>query len=115
MREHDALLEEVIRAENQVSASNQVPMVNIFTSFRTIGSLNWKTWVEKMSRVHHVLQGDPAKIYQLGDFITRDQYRHRIEIRAQRVPRPETAFAEDSVNTARQGLGQGQAGTPAAP
>lgn len=102
VREHDRAIEEVIRAENHISASNQVSMVNIFTSFRTIGSLDWKKWVEKMSRVHQVLASDPAGVYKKGDFTTRDHYRQVIEIMSQRVRRTETAIAEEVVQIAKE-------------
>ncbi|NDC37741.1 MAG: hypothetical protein EBZ48_06780, partial [Proteobacteria bacterium] len=102
VREHDRAIEEVIRAENHLSAANQVSMVNIFTSFRTIGSLDWKKWVEKMSRVHQVLSADPAGVYSKGDFTTRDHYRQVIEILAQGVRRTETAIAEEVVQLARE-------------
>lgn len=107
VREHDRAIEEVIRAENHISAANQVSMVNIFTSFRTIGSLDWKKWVEKMSRVHHVLQADPLKIYAKGDFTTRDHYRQAVELLAQRVRRTESAIAEEVVQAAREGESSG--------
>jgi len=102
LREASFTLEEVLRRETQESASNQMTMVNLFTSFRLIGSLDWKKWVEKASRVHSLLHRDPAQVYPECDFRTRDYYRHRIEVLAARVHRPETAVAEEVINFAKQ-------------
>jgi cyclic beta-1,2-glucan synthetase len=46
--------------------------------------VNWKKLVEGTSYVEHILRSDPAGIYPLMDFKTRDTYRHAVENLAQR-------------------------------
>jgi cyclic beta-1,2-glucan synthetase len=68
---------ELVQAENQNQAADQLSVSNSINSFRTLGSMDWKSFVEDNSIVEHILRKD--KIYAQLDFSTRDQYRHSIE------------------------------------
>lgn len=67
----------------RVAAANQLSIANSFSSLRFIGIMDWKDYVESLSVVEAVLKDDPAGIYPLQDFATRDRYRHVVEDIAQ--------------------------------
>lgn len=71
--------EELINAEIQKQAADQVSMSNSIESLRLLGSLDWGEFVEEHSVVEQVLREDPTGTYPDMDFFTRDRYRHVIE------------------------------------
>jgi cyclic beta-1,2-glucan synthetase len=54
-------------------------VANIILSLRTISEQNWNDFFEAVSSVEGTLRDDPAGIYPLMDFKTRDMYRKEIE------------------------------------
>jgi len=70
---------ELVRQENQKQAVDQVSVRNSIGTLRFIGATDWRKFVESLSLVEQVLKQDPAGIYPLMDFATRDQYRHVVE------------------------------------
>ncbi len=70
---------ELVRAENQKQAADQVSMSNSIGSLRMLGVMDWKEFVESHSIVEQTLREDPAGIYGKMDFTTRDSYRHIVE------------------------------------
>lgn len=70
---------ELINAENQKQAANQVSMSNSIGSLRLLGSMDWRDFVETHSIVEQTLREDKEGIYGRMDFSTRDQYRHVVE------------------------------------
>jgi cyclic beta-1,2-glucan synthetase len=54
-------------------------VANIILSFRTISEQNWNDFFEAVSSLERTLREDPAGIYPLMDFKTRDLYRKEIE------------------------------------
>ncbi len=91
---------DLARREQQSQAADQISVGNSVTALKQIGSLNWREWFERVSVVDQELLKDPANIYSLSDFITRDLYRHKIEVLARRAKRPEIEIAEEVVATA---------------
>ncbi|HWQ12141.1 MAG TPA: glucoamylase family protein [Roseiflexaceae bacterium] len=77
-------VEELIHAEHQRQAANQVSVGNTVTSMRTLSTLDWADWFERVSLVEQVLRLDPAGIYPRCTFATRDRYRHVVETLARR-------------------------------
>ncbi len=75
---------ELINAENQKQAADQVAMSNSIGSLRLLGSMDWRDFVEIHSIVDHTLRKDNRGVYGLMDFPTRDKYRHVIEHIAQK-------------------------------
>ncbi len=64
-----------VRASQRV-ALTQVMMANSITSLRTLGRVDWNTFVEQQSAMEAVLKGDPSGFYSAMTFRTRDRYRH---------------------------------------
>ncbi len=70
---------EVVDAEIQKQASNQVSMSNSISSLRLLNTTDWRRFVEKHSIVEQILKEDNDAIYGSMDFSTRDIYRHVVE------------------------------------
>ncbi len=94
LAEHRLDLEQLVLAEHQIQASDQVSIANSITSIRFLSALEWREFFEDCSLVEHILQQDPAGIYPRMEFASRDRYRHAIEGLASRCGRSEIAVAE---------------------
>jgi cyclic beta-1,2-glucan synthetase len=70
---------EVVNAEIQKQAINQVSVSNSIGSLRLLSSQDWRDFVEEHSIVDQTLRLDSGGIYAGMDFSTRDNYRHVIE------------------------------------
>ena len=70
---------ELVNAEIQKQAADQVSMSNSIGSLRLLGAMDWRDFVETHSIVEQTLREDNEGIYGLMDFSTRDQYRHVVE------------------------------------
>jgi cyclic beta-1,2-glucan synthetase len=68
---------EMINAEIQKQAADQVSMSNSIGSLRFLGALDWRDFVETHSIVEQLLRKDET--YACMDFPTRDRYRHVVE------------------------------------
>lgn len=88
------LLEQLVLAEHQSQAADQVSIANTITSIRFLGSLEWREFFEECSLVEHVLREDPSGVYPRMDFVSRDRYRHAVEGLAERCPYSEIEVAE---------------------
>ena len=75
---------QLILAEGQEQAADQVSIGNSITSLRFLSSNDWREFVEEHSVVEQILQGDPAGVYAGMTFATRDRYRHVVEEVAKR-------------------------------
>jgi cyclic beta-1,2-glucan synthetase len=71
--------EQLVRAEGQAQAADQVSIGNSINSLRYLNSTDWRQFVGRHSLVEQTLAGDPAGIYAAMDFATRDRYRHAVE------------------------------------
>ncbi len=70
---------ELVSAENQKQAADQVSMSNSIGSLRLLSAMDWRDFVETHSVVEQTLREDKEGIYGLMDFSTRDRYRHVVE------------------------------------
>ncbi len=95
---------QLILAEGQEQAADQVSIGNSINSLRFLSSNDWREFVEEHSVVEQILQGDPAGVYAGMTFATRDRYRHVVEEVAKHGP-----AAELDVATAAMRLAQGAA------
>ena len=66
-------------------------------SLRLLLNQDWKDFFESVSRVDSILHGDPAQIYALMDFETRDRYRKAVERLAAGSQLEEAPVAEAAV------------------
>ena len=101
--------EEVIHLEHQRQASTQVSVANVIYSMRRIAAFDWARFVEDASLVDDVLRRDPAGVYALQDFESRDLYRHAIEELARGAELPEIEVAQRAVERARSTTADGAA------
>jgi cyclic beta-1,2-glucan glucanotransferase len=95
-------LEDAIRSEHQRQATGQVSVANAITSLRLCSTLDWTTFVERVSLIEQVLQRDPAGVYAAMDFASRDRYRHAVEELAEPNGEAQMRVALRSVESARQ-------------
>ncbi len=102
LSEDGLTIEQVVQQENQHQAADQVSISNSISSLRFLGAADWRTFVETKSGVELALREDPAGVYALMDFATRDQYRHVVETTARRSGRTETEVARLAIDLARR-------------
>lgn len=72
-------IEDLVHAEGQQQAADQVSISNSIGSLRFLSNMDWRVFVESMSIVDKTLRADPAGTYASMDFSTRDAYRHVVE------------------------------------
>lgn len=94
--------EQMVHAETQNQAINQVCMSNTIGSLRFLGAMDWREFVESMSAVDMKLREDPGGVYSQMDFHTRDSYRHVVEKIARRSHLSETDVARKAIQLAHQ-------------
>ncbi len=94
--------EQLILAESQSQASDQVSMGNTVTSMRGLSAIVWQDFVEKNSTMEKILREDPAGIYSNMDFNTRDHYRRIIEQISKKGRQPEEVVAQEIVDRSRR-------------
>lgn len=102
LAETNQTIEQLVRLENQLQASNQVAMSNSIGSLRVLDTMDWSEFVEQMSVVEQTLINDPANIYTRMDFATRDSYRHIVETAAKNSPHSEAEIARQAIRLARE-------------
>ncbi len=92
--------EQLVRAEGQAQAADQVSIGNSINSLRFLNSHDWRQFVGEHSLVEQTLAGDPSGIYAEMDFATRDRYRHAVEGIARRSQLTEYEVARKAVQLA---------------
>src|SRR5207253_3706477 len=94
LSEQGLTVEQLVRADGQAQASDQVSIGNSINGLRGLSSTNWRKFVEGHSVVERELRGDPSGVYPEMDFTTRDRYRHIVEVIARRSRTTELAVAQ---------------------
>src|SRR4029077_2020287 len=97
-------IEQMVHAEAQEQASLQVSISNTIGSLRFLGAMDWREFVETTSMVERVLREDPAGLYGVMEFATRDQYRHVTEKLAKASTLSEGEVARKAVALAQAAL-----------
>jgi cyclic beta-1,2-glucan synthetase len=100
LAESHQTIDQLVQLEAQRQAAAQVSVSNSIGSLRLLGSMDWRDFVESLSRVEQVLREDPAGVYAQMDFGTRDAYRHAVERIASRSPASEVEVARAAVDLA---------------
>lgn len=103
LSESGLTIEQLVRAENQQQAADQVSMSNSIGSLRFLAARDWCDFVETMSMVEQTLGEDPGNVYGRMDFATRDHYRHVVEKIAKRSPHSESEVARKAIRLAQEG------------
>ena len=93
---------QLVQAENQQQAADQVSISNTIGSLRLILMTDWRAFVESLSTVDEILRKDPLGIYPQMDFATRDRYRHVVEKIAKSRKVSETDVAETALRLATE-------------
>ncbi|TVZ28423.1 cellobiose phosphorylase [Gillisia sp. Hel_I_86] len=88
--------------ENQKQAADQVSVKNSIGTLRSIGSTDWRKFVEASSIVEQILRKDITGTYPRLDFATRDSYRHVIESIAKNSPLSEIEIAEKAIELTKR-------------
>ncbi len=94
--------EQLVRAEGQAQAADQVSIGNSINSLRFLNSHDWRQFVSEQSLVERTLADDPARVYTEMDFATRDRYRHAVEGIARRSDLTEYDVALKAVQLAEK-------------
>jgi cyclic beta-1,2-glucan synthetase len=102
LKEDHLTIEQLVQAESQNQAANQVSVGNSICSLRFLDAMDWREFVESQSVVEQVLRTDPADVYASMDFHTRDSYRHTVERVARQSDTGELGVAELAVKLARE-------------
>ncbi|MBD9425061.1 cyclic beta 1-2 glucan synthetase [Pseudomonas sp. PDM15] len=93
-------IERLVQLDAQQQAAEQVSISNSINSLRKLSAIDWRSFVESMSRAEQVLHEDPAQIYPHMDFATRDHYRHVIERLAKHCAHSEETVARTAIELA---------------
>ena len=68
LSEEGQTIEQLVQAESQQQAADQVSIGNSIGSLRFLGAMDWREFVETMSVVEQVLREDPAGVYAAHGF-----------------------------------------------
>ena len=101
LAESSLTIEQLVRAETQQQAADQVSVSNSIGSLRLLSAMDWPEFVEKLSAVETILTEDPAGVYAAMDFATRDSYRHVVEKIAASSLHTESEVARQAINLAQ--------------
>lgn len=77
--EHHNIVSEIIHKETRLESIYRNTIRALIVSLKEMSELNWEEIFEEISPIENVLMNDPAQVYKLMDFQTRDLYRHQIE------------------------------------
>lgn len=94
--------EELIHADSQQQAADQLSVSHSIKSLRFLNSTDWRDFVEDLSIVEQTLRQDPAGIYPEMDFATRDHYRHVVESLAPWSSYSEAEIAREAIELTKQ-------------
>ena len=98
--EQGMTIEQMVQADGQAQAADQVSIGNSIGSLRFLASTDWREFVERHSLVEQTLRGDPANMYADMDFASRDRYRHGVEQIARRSRLSEYDVARKAIQLA---------------
>ena len=102
LAESHLTIEQLVQAENQQQASDQVSISNSIGSLRFLSAIDWREFVESISVVEKILRQDPPGVYAAMEFATRDRYRHATERIAKQGRLTEAEVAAKAIELARR-------------
>jgi cyclic beta-1,2-glucan synthetase len=82
VRERGVPLDDWLREDRDRQAANVVSVSNCVTSLRLLSAIDWPVFYEAASLVTERLRRDPAGVFTIQDFATRDRYRQAVEVLA---------------------------------
>ncbi len=102
LSENGLTIEQLVRAEVQQQAIDQVSISNSIASLRFLAAMDWRDFVESQSQVEQTLREDPAGVYSKMEFATRDSYRHAVERMSKKTSLTEGQLARKVVQLAHE-------------
>jgi len=102
LAESGSTIDQLVRAENQRQATDQLSISNSIASLRFLDAADWRDFVETMSVVERKLREDPQGVYGKMSFATRDRYRHIVEKIARNSKALEGEVAGHAVRLAQE-------------
>ena len=102
LAESSLTIEQLVQAETQQQAADQVSINNTIGSLRWLTAMDWRDFVEANSAVEKVLRQDRDGLYSAMDFGTRDSYRQVVERLAKQSPLSEFDIARKAIMLAQQ-------------
>jgi len=106
LAEQGLSIDQLVHQESQNQAADQVSVSHSIASLRFLSAMDWKEFVETLSRVEETLRSDPADVYNGMDFSTRDRYRHSVEFLARHSRFSETEVAQSAIGLAAESARQ---------
>ena len=107
LSEQDETAAQLLEAASRTAATDQISIANSVGSLRFVSAMEWGRFVEMLSLVELWLHMDPAGVYPLQDFPTRDRYRHAVEEVAKGSVKSELEVARAAVTLADRAVGRG--------
>lgn len=104
LAEESLTIEQMVQAENQQQAVDQVSISNSIGSLRFLGAYDWRVFVESMSIVEQILREDKNNVYSNMDFATRDDYRRVVDRLAKFSNLAEADVARAAIDLARTAI-----------
>ena len=104
LSESGLTITQLVQADAQQQAIDQVSVSNSIASLRFLESIDWEKFVEEKSIVEQILLTDPNGIYGKMDFSTRDHYRHVVEKLAKRTRLSEGEIARRAIQLTQQAI-----------
>ncbi len=102
LSEKGETIDRLIQLTSRNQAADQVSIANTIMSLRFLDTVDWHDFVENLSIVENILKQDPSGDYGKMSFVTRDHYRHVIEILSARSGQTEEETAEQVVRAAQE-------------
>lgn len=100
----DTTVNKVISREHEEQTVLKISIGNAITSLSVISVQDWSHIFETLSVVDDILRDDPAGVYALMDYESRDYYRHQIEKIAKQCRVSETNVARKAFEFAENAL-----------
>jgi cyclic beta-1,2-glucan synthetase len=97
----DKKLSAMIKADTE-QAADQTYVGQVIANLSFISMFDWKDFIESQSRVHAILSADPAGVFGMMDFKSRNYYRELVAGLSRKLNTSEIQIAEESIRLANQ-------------
>lgn len=98
--------EKMINSDHNKQINFQLSMGNCIIGIREVEGLNWKESFDKLNYLESILKEDPALVYPLMDFESRDYYRSSVEKIARNMGVSECYVGKKAIECAKESKSQ---------
>jgi len=102
LAEQELVLEQMVLADGQAQAADQVSIGNSIGGLRFLAVQDWRDFVARHSVIEKTLSEDPAGVYPDMDFATRNRYRGTVEHLARLAGCTEEEASRTTLRCARE-------------